>query len=135
MSNLIRSGIALLLMNGCASQIKYSSLPDNPNCGVPFRVIDVGNPNYDDPTSVYFKESTLNGKARQAVLQFEDRYFILIVDPDFPQNTFDKWAAENLVTSVIRAKNEEKELKINCTDYRRITTPLGDDGIYLNEIN
>jgi len=136
MLNVTKVGLSLLLMaNGCASTIRYSNFPDSPSCDIPFKVVDAGKPNFVELSSECLGESTLNGRVREAVLEFNNKLYRLIVDPEFPSNDFDRRSAQNLVEKISKVQPKNNFL-MNCDEYRRITTyPINNDGIYFSEIN
>ena len=135
--NSIFGSILALSTYSCASSIKYSSLPEQTGCRVPFKVVEVGNPNYSELSVECLSESTLNGRDRYTVLEFNNELYRLIVDPEFPTSSFDKKAAEDLSSKLDEIKQENKKiLEINCFDIRRISNINQDsDGIYFEKIN
>lgn len=125
----------LLTVNGCASSIKYSSFPDSPNCNISFEVVEVGRPSFDELPPEYLRESTLNGSVRRVVLKHNNQRILLIVDPEFPTNEFDRWANNNL-TARLNTVGVGDDFPLECEDYKRITTiPNSYDGVYFDEIN
>lgn len=122
-------------MNGCASQIKYSNYPDDYKCTIPFEIVEVGRPNFNELPPEYISESTLNGRVRKAILQHNNKRILFIVDPEFPANEFDRWANDNLTARLNDIKVGD-DFPLECGDYRRFTIrPNNNDGIYWQEID
>ena len=135
MLKLTKASLALLLINGCASTVEYSSFPDSDDCNLLFKVVEVSNPQYDKLPISCLNESTLNGSDRHIVLQFNKELYRLIVDPEFPTKKFDRDVAKSLADKIDELRTGKK-FELNCQDYRMFTnTPNDHDGIYFERIN
>lgn len=137
MSNIPKIGLALLALNGCASQIRNYNTLEPYDCVIKFSVVSVKTPNYyEQSLEGCLNESTLNGRDREVRLKLGNKFYILIIDPEFPVSDVDRRAAESLINDINKAQMEKKEFPLDCLKYRRITTvPNDDDGIYFDEIN